>query len=193
MPIQIQSLRRWIGAAAMTGLALIVPTNTITPGTAAKAQGTPGLMEFRWDTDNNYRKLYYFQTSTIENDRSEWYLTLRARDRKTAVLKLTVTVPDYFDAKLKPRRMSVCRTSAGSMMSRTKCLETIPATIEVNDTQTAIEVFPDKPLPMDGDYSLRIKLFNPQGNRMYQLNALIQAPGDVPMSGYAGSWLIDVD
>ena len=193
MPIQIQSLRRWIGAAAMTGLALIVPTNTITPGTAAKAQGTPGLMEFRWDTDNNYRKLYYFQTSTIENDRSEWYLTLRSRDRKTAVLKLTVTVPDYFDAKLKPRRMSVCRTSAGSMMSRTKCLETIPATIEVNDTQTAIEVFPDKPLPMDGDYSLRIKLFNPQGNRMYQLNALIQAPGDVPMSGYAGSWLIDVD
>ena len=193
MPIQIQSLRRWIGAAAMTGLALIVPTDKITPGTAAKAQGTPGLIEFRWDTNNNYRKLYYFQTSTIENDRSEWYLTLRARDRKTAVLKLTVTVPDYFDAKLKPRRMSVCRTSAGSMMSRTKCLETIPATIEVNDTQTAIEVFPDKPLPMDGDYSLRIKLFNPQGNRMYQLNALIQAPGDVPMSGYAGSWLIDVD
>lgn len=193
MPIQIQSLRRWIGAAAMTGLALIVPTDPITPGTAAKAQGTPGLMEFRWDTDNNYRKLYYFQTSTIENDRSEWYLTLRARDRKTAVLKLTVTVPDYFDAKLKPRRMSVCRTSTGSMMSRTKCLETIPATIEVNDTQTAIEVFPDKPLPMDGDYSLRIKLFNPGGNRMYQLNALIQAPGDVPMSGYAGSWLIDVD
>ena len=193
MPIQIQSLRRWIGAAAMTGLAFIVPTDTITPGATAKAQGSPGLMEFRWDTDNNYRKLYYFQTSTIENDRSEWYLTLRAKDRKTAVLKLTVTVPDYFDAKLKPRRMSLCRTSTGSMMSRTKCLETIPATIEVNDTQTAIEVFPDKPLPMDGDYSLRIKLFNPQGNRMYQLNALIQAPGDVPMSGYAGSWLIDVD
>ena len=193
MPIQIQSLRRWIGAAAMTGLALIVPTDKITSATAAKAQGTPGLMEFRWDTDNNYRKLYYYQTSTIENDRSEWYLTLRAKDRKTAVLKLTVTVPDYFDAKLKPRRMSLCRTSTGSMMSRTKCLETIPATIEVNDTQTAIEVFPDKPLPMDGDYSLRIKLFNPEGNRMYQLNALIQAPGDVPMSGYAGSWLIDVD
>ena len=89
--------------------------------------------------------------------------------------------------------MSLCRTTAGSMMSRTKCLETIPATIEVNDTQTAIEVFPDQPLPMDGDYSLRVKLFNPRGKRMYQLNALIQAPGDVPMSGYAGSWLIDVD
>ena len=81
MPIQSQSLRRWIGATAMTGLALMVLTDPITPGTAAKAQGTPGLMEFRWDTDSNYRKLYYFQTSTIENDRSEWYLTLRAKDR----------------------------------------------------------------------------------------------------------------
>ena len=54
-------------------------------------------------------------------------------------------------------------------------------------------VFPDTPLPSDGDYSLHIKLFNPQGKRMYQFNALVQAPGDVPMSGYRGSWLIDVD
>ena len=78
-------------------------------------------------------------------------------------------------------------------MSRSKCLEEVPATIEVNESQTAIEVFPDQPIPVDGDYALRIKLFNPRGGRMYQLNALTQAPGDVPMSGYVGSWLIDVD
>ena len=108
-------------------------------------------------------------------------------------MKLTVTVPDYFDSKLRPERMTLCRTSAGSMMSRTRCLEEVPATIEVNKSQTAIEVYPDTPVPVEGDYSLRIKLFNPQGMRMYQLNALIQAPGDVPMSGYVGSWLIDID
>ena len=155
--------------------------------------GTPGLMEFRWDSDRDYRKLYYFQTSAIENDRSEWYLQLRAKDRKTAFMKLTVTVPDYFDSKLRPERMTLCRTSSGSMMSRTRCLEEVPATIEVNKSQTAIEVYPDTPVPVEGDYSLRIKLFNPQGMRMYQLNALIQAPGAVPMSGYVGSWLIDID
>ena len=38
---------------------------------AALAQGgTPGLIEFRWDSDPSYRKLYYFQTSTLQNDRS---------------------------------------------------------------------------------------------------------------------------
>jgi|TARA_A200000159_G_scaffold73770_1_gene68529 hypothetical protein len=150
-------------------------------------------MEFRWDNNDGYKKLYYYQTSAIQDDRADWYLTLREKDRKTAMLKLTVTVPDFFDAKLKPERMSLCRTSRGSMMSRSKCLEEIPATIEVNEDQTAIEVFPDQPVPMEGDYSLRIKLFNPKGKRMYQLNALIQAPGDVPMSGYVGSWLIDMD
>ena len=150
-------------------------------------------MEFRWDTDRDYRKLYYYQTSNIESDRSEWFLTLREKDRKTAILKLTVTVPDYFDSKLKPHRMRLCRTTVGGMMSRSKCLEEIPAVIQVNEDQTAIEVFPDTPLPSDADYSLSIKLFNPQGKRMYQFNALVQAPGDVPMSGYRGSWLIDVD
>ena len=193
MPIESPSLRRWLGAAAMTGLSLLVPADLLAPGAASKAQGTPSLMEFRWDTDRNYRKLYYYQSSTLENDRAEWYLQLRAKDRKTAVLKLTVTVPDYFDSKLKPKRMSLCRITSGSMMRRSKCLEEVPATIEVNESQTAIEVFPDQPIPVDGDYALRIKLFNPRGGRMYQLNALTQAPGDVPMSGYVGSWLIDVD
>jgi hypothetical protein len=28
---------------------------------------------------------------------------------------------------------------------------------------------------------------------MYQFNALVQAPGDVPMAGYVGSWLIQID
>ncbi|MEC8688071.1 MAG: DUF2808 domain-containing protein [Cyanobacteriota bacterium] len=187
-------LRRILPGAAAAGALFISAAFNGSTSNPAVAQGsTPGLLEFRWDTDRDYRKLYYFLTSSLENDRSEWFLTLRKKDRKTAILKLTVTVPDYFDSKLKADRMKLCRTSPGGMMSRSKCLETIPATIEVNENQTAIEVFPDQPLPSDSDYSLYIKLFNPQGKRMYQFNALVQAPGDVPMSGYRGSWLIDVD
>jgi hypothetical protein len=99
-------------------------------------------MEFRWDNNDGYKKLYYYQTSALQDDRADWYLTLREKDRKTAMLKLTVTVPDFFDAKLKPERMSLCRTSRGSMMSRSKCLEEVPATIEVNEDQTAYRSVP---------------------------------------------------
>ena len=185
--------RRLLAGAGTAAALLMGSTLSGMPEQTAYAQGTPSLLEFRWDTDRDYRKLYYYQTSNIDGDRSEWFLTLREKDRKTAILKLTVTVPDYFDAKLKPHRMRLCRTTVGGMMSRSKCLEEIPAVIQVNEDQTAIEVFPDTPLPSDADYSLSIKLFNPQGKRMYQFNALVQAPGDVPMSGYRGSWLIDVD
>ena len=185
--------RRFIAGAGTAAALLIGSTLTGVPEQIAHAQGTPSLLEFRWDSDNDYRKLYYWQSSDIESDRADWFLTLREKDRKTAILKLTIEVPDYFDSKLKPHRMSLCRTTVGSMMSRTKCKEKIPATIEVNEDQTEIVVFPDTPLPSDGDYSLWIKLFNPTGKRMYQFNAKVQAPGDVPMSGYRGSWLIDVD
>ena len=185
--------RRLLAGAGTAAALLMGSTLSGMPEQTAYAQGTPSLLEFRWDTDRDYRKLYYYQTSNIDGDRSEWFLTLREKDRKTAILKLTVTVPDYFDSKLKPHRMRLCRTTVGGMMSRSKCLEEIPAVIKVTEDQAAIEVFPDTPLPSDADYSLSIKLFNPQGKRMYQFNALVQAPGDVPMSGYRGSWLIDVD
>ena len=179
---------RLLPAGTIAGLVL-APALIAPQSAPVRAQGTPGLMEFRWDTDRDYRKLYYYLTSTLPDERATWYLTLRAKDRKTAILKLTITVPDYFDSKLKPHRISLCRTTAGSMMSRTKCKETIPAVIEVNKDQTEIVVFPDTPLPADGDYSVWIKLFNPTGKRMYQFNALVQAPGDdaCDWSGHLGS------
>ena len=190
--VMIRSLLLKSSCAVVGGLSLVGGLTGL-HSSPAIAQGTSGLMEFRWDSDKDYRRLYYYQTSTIPNERAEWYLTLREKDRKTAILKLTVTVPDYFDSKLKARRMALCTVTQGSMLSRTKCLEQMPATIEVNNNQTAIEVFPDQPIPIDGDYALLIKMFNPNGKRMYQFNALVQAPGDVPMSGYRGSWLVDMD
>merc|ERR1711965_570664 len=64
-------------------------------------------MEFRWESDNNYRKLYYVQTSTRTRERSDYYLMLRPKDRKTAILKLSITVPDYFNAKIRPLASAV--------------------------------------------------------------------------------------
>jgi hypothetical protein len=38
-----------------------------------------------------------------------------------------------------------------------------------------------------------MNLMNPFDAGMYQFNALAQAPGEVPISGYLGSWLIQID
>ena len=148
-------LRSIVGATAATAVGL---GGAFFQAQAVRAQGgTPGLLEFRWDNDRDYQKLYYYQTSTLENDRSEWFLLLRSKDRKTAFMKLTVTVPDYFDSKLRANRITLCRTKAGSMTSRTRCIDEVPATIEISEDQTAIEVFPDSPVSVEGDYGLRTR------------------------------------
>jgi hypothetical protein len=175
-------------ATALTTAGLIAPVPA-----PVRAQGTPGLLEFRWDNDKNYRKLYFFMTETARLKRSEYYLILRPRDRKTAILKLSVTIPRYFDSEIKAKNVKLCEMSEGGMLSRTRCRRTIPATIEVAKDGKAIEIFPDTPVSDKGTIGVYINLFNPFNAGMYQFNALAQAPGDIPVSGLLGSWLIQID
>ena len=195
-PIVPGRLLRRIGLAggiATAGLLAAAPLmDTLRPA-AVQAQGTPSLLEFRWENSKDYKKLYYFQSSTVPRDRAEYFLMLKPKDRKSAILKLSITVPEYFNAKIKPSRVSLCRMQLGGMLARSRCKETLPAVIEVNETQTAIEVFPEAPIPTGGTYAVVMKIFNPSNSGMFQFNALAQAPGDVPVAGYLGSWLIDID
>lgn len=195
----VQRLRRFgltggmVGRVTLTGLlgaASLIPT---LPPREVQAQATPALLEFRWEDNKDYKKLYYWQSSTRPLDRARYYLMLRPKDRKNAILKLTITVPDYFDAKIKPSGLKLCKMKLGGMLSRSQCEETLPAVFEVNEKQTAIEVFPDVPVPTGGTYAVVMKIFNPSSGGMFQFNALAQAPGDVPVSGYLGSWSIDID
>lgn len=182
-----------IAAAGVAG-ATVLPG--MLPGigpSPVRAQGTSGLMEFRWDNTKDYRRLYYFVTDTKRLKRSEYYLILRPKDRKTAILKLSITIPQHFDVKIDPSQVKLCKMKEGGMLSRTRCESTIPATVEIAPNGKAIDIFPDTPVPDSGTIGVYINLFNPFNIGMYQFNALAQAPGDVPMAGYLGSWLIQID
>ena len=158
-----------------------------------RVQASPSMLEFRWDNPKNYRKLYYWQSSSEKRDRSTYYMVLRPNDRKTAILKLSITVPDYFDSNITPKKLSLCSVHLGGMLTKTKCKEKLPAVFEVNKDQTRIDVFPNQPIPVDDSYAVVMKIFNPNQTGMFQFNALAQAPGDIPMTGYIGSWLIDIE
>jgi len=180
------------GALTLAGLAT-APIASRLLEQPARAQATPSLMEFRWDNTKDYRKLYYFMTNTRPLARSEYYFILKPKDRKTAILKLSITVPKYFDAKLDPKEMKLCKMSEGGMLSRTRCEKDIPATIELADNGNAIEVYPNVPVSDEGTIGVYMMIFNPFNNGMYQFNALAQAPGDIPIAGYLGSWLIQIE
>ena len=191
---RLQGRRAPLAAAALAAGSLAAAA--LLPGTAplpARAQGTSGLMEFRWDSTKDYRRLYYFVTDTKRLKRSEYYLILRPKDRKTALLKLSITIPQHFDAKIEASQVKLCKMKEGGMLARTRCDKIIPATVEIAHNGKAIDIFPDTPVPDQGTIGVYINLFNPFSIGMYQFNALAQAPGDVPISGYLGSWLIQID
>ena len=158
-----------------------------------KANANQGL-EFQWDQDPAYRKLRFLQSSKERLDRAKYFFFLRSRDRKTAILKLKITVPESFDATIKQRKLSFCEVKMGGFAERTRCVKDIPAIIEVDADQRNIEIFPNKPIPTDKKtYALVMKIFNPRKNGMFQLSAFSQSPGDLPISQYLGTWNISID
>ncbi|MFM7640422.1 MAG: DUF2808 domain-containing protein [Cyanobium sp.] len=173
-------------------MAQLLGASVLTPQTSL-AQGTPGLLEFRWDNSKDYRKLYFFQSDTQRLKLSDYYLILKPKDRKTAILKLTVSVPKTFETTIDPKRVKLCRMSEGGMLKRTRCEKQIPATIEVNSKAGTIEIFPETPISDKYTIGVYMRIFNPFNIGMYQFNALAQAPGDIPVSSYLGSWLIQID
>ena len=159
---------------------------------AASAQGSPSGFEFRWDSSKDYRKLYYYLSSARATARSDYYLVLSPKDRKTALIKLSISIPKDFDSKLNPKDIELCVMRRGSVRSKTGCSEIIPATVEVSPDGTAVEIFPERPVPTGKSIGVHMRLINPYNPGMYQFNALGQAPGDVPVSGYLGSGVIEI-
>ena len=160
---------------------------------AQKSSASPGFFEHQWDPEPGYKKLKYFQSSSERLDRATYYFFLREKERKEDTIKLTIKVPDYFEAKIKTKKLSLCKVKIGGYTARTRCLEKVPSLIEVNDNQTSIEIFPEKPIPLNKDnYAVVMKIFNPRKRGMFQFRAFSQQAGDIPISTYLGTWNIDI-
>ena len=159
-----------------------------------KAVANSSMMEFRWDQSRQYKKLYYWQSSKDKRERSTYYFVMRPKDRKTAILKLKLSFPKYFDAKLKAKKFTLCRVELGGMLDKTRCKEKIPTIFEIAKDQSYVEAFPKQIIPADEQsYAVVMKIFNPHQAGMFQINGIAQTPGDVPISTYIGSWTVDID
>tara|TARA_Y100001968_G_scaffold299276_1_gene309780 strand:+ start:1314 stop:1898 length:585 start_codon:yes stop_codon:yes gene_type:complete len=150
-------------------------------------------LQFRWDQDSTYKKLSYIQTSMDRLDRSTYYFLLKKNQRKTAILKLSLKFPEYFKATIKRKKITLCKVKIGGYQGVTKCVEKLPAQIEIDKKMQTIEIYPDSPIPArKGDYGVILKIFNPRRAGMYQINTYAQSPGELPISYYLGSYLIEI-
>ena len=68
---------------------------------APQSSASPGFFEYQWFPEEGYKKLRYLQSSSERLERATYYFFLRGKERKADISKLTLRVPDYFEANFK--------------------------------------------------------------------------------------------
>ena len=174
----------------------IIPTILVsTPFFYYNQEAKAGL-EFQWDQDSGFRRLKWFQKENKKRFRNTIFLFLRPSDRKTDLLKINLANPKPLKAKLNKDKISICRVQIGGFEDRTKCLEDIPADIEINTEKSSIysiNIYPHSPIPSNKDsYAIVLKLSNPSRSGLYQFHSYGQPIGK-SISSYLGSWTIVID
>ena len=153
-------------------------------------------LEFQWDQDSSYRRLKWFQKEDKKRFRNTIYFFFRSVDRRSDLLKINLAIPKTFKSTLKNEKISFCKVRIGGFESRTKCLEDIPADIEINTDESglrSLDIYPYSPIPSNKDsYAIVLKVFNPKKSGLYQFHSYGQPKGK-SFSSYLGSWTIVID
>ncbi len=153
-------------------------------------------LEFQWNQDSEFRRLKWFQKENKKKFRNTIYFFLRPSDRSTDLLKVNLAIPKTFKSTLKNEKISFCKVKIGGFEGRTKCLEDIPADIEINTGESdlrSLDIYPYSPIPSNKDsYAVVLKVNNPRKSGLYQFHSYGQPKGK-SISSYLGSWTIVID
>ena len=174
----------------------LIPTILFSTPFFNKSQEATAGLEFQWDQDSGYRRLKWFQKENKKKFRNTIYFFFRPSDRRTDLLKINLAIPATFKSTLKKEKISFCRVRIGGFENRTKCLEDIPADIEIKNKESGIrslDIYPYSPIPSNKDsYAVVLKVFNPKKSGLYQFHSYGQPKGQ-SVSTYLGSWTIVID
>ena len=175
---------------------LLIPTILVSTPFLCNFQEAKAGFEIQWDQDSGYRRLKWFQKENKRRFRNVIYFFLRPSDRRTDLLKINLAIPKTFKSTLKNEKISFCKVRIGGFESRTKCLEDIPADIEINTDESglrSLDIYPYSPIPNNKDsYAIVLKVFNPKRSGLYQFHSYGQPKGG-SVSSYLGSWTIVLD
>ena len=174
----------------------IVPTILVSSPFFNKIQDANAGLEFQWNQDSVYRRLKWFQKENKKKFRNTIYFFLRPADRRSELLKINLAIPKTFKSTLKSEKISFCKVRIGGFENRTKCLEDIPADIEINTDESglrSLDIYPYSPIPSNKDsYAIVLKVFNPKKSGLFQFHSYGQPKGQ-SFSSYLGSWTILID
>ena len=175
---------------------LLIPTILFSTPFLNNFQEAKAGLEFQWDQNTGYRRLKWFQKESRTRFKNTIYFFLRPNDRYDDLLQINLAIPKSFKSSLKKEKISLCKVRVGGFDSRTKCLENIPADIEIDTDESSlrsINIYPYKPIPSNKEsYAIVLKVFNPKRSGLYQFHSYGQPKGK-SVSSYLGSWTIVID
>ena len=178
----------------------IIPTILVSTPFINHIQNAKAGLEFQWDQDSGYRRLKWFQKENKRRFRNTIYFFFRPSDRNSELLKVNLAIPKGYKSNLYKEKISLCKVRIGGFQSRTKCLEDIPADIEINTDESSlrsIDIYPYSPIPSytnsKESYAIVFKkIFNPKKSGLFQFHSFGQPKGK-SISTYLGSWTILID
>ena len=174
----------------------LIPTIFVLTPFFNNLQDAKAGLEFQWNQGNGYRKLKWFQKENKKRFRNTIYFFLRPSDRNADLIKINLAIPKTFKVTLDKEKMSLCKVIIGGFDARTKCLEDIPADLEINTEESglrSLNIYPYSPIPSNKEsYAIVFKVFNPKKSGLYQFHSYGQPKGK-SFSSYLGSWTIVID
>ena len=174
----------------------LIPTILVSTPFINHIQDARAGLEFQWDQDSGYRRLKWFQKEKDRRLRNTIYFFFRPSDRNSQLLKINLAIPKSFKSNLYEEKIGLCKVRIGGFQSRTKCLEDIPADIEINTDESSlrsINIYPYSPIPLNKEsYAIVLKANNPKRSGLYQFHSYGQPSGKSVLN-YLGSWTIVID
>jgi len=174
----------------------LIPTILVLTPFFNNIQDAKAGIEFQWDSNTGYKRLKWFQKENTRKFRNTIYFFLRPNERATDLLKINLAIPKTFKSTLKIEKISFCKVRIGGFEDRTKCLEDIPADLEINTEDSglrSLNIYPYSPIPSNKDsYAIVLKVINPRRTGLYQFHSYGQYKGQ-SVSTYLGSWTIGID
>ena len=161
--------------------------------TPHKFESVQAGLEFQWNNDEYFRKLKWYQKNNERRRRNTIFFFLRPSDRKTGLIKINIKLAKGFSSP-SADDFSLCKVRIGGFESRTKCLETLPSDVEIDQENNSVNIFPYSPVPANREsYAVLFKTINPRRTGLYQFHSHGQASGSIPVSRYLGSYTIVID
>ena len=175
----------------------LIPTILVSTPFINNFQNTHAGLEFQWDQAPGYKKLKWFQKDSKKRFKNSIYFFLRPADRNGDLIKIKLAIPKRFKSTLNNEKISLCKVRIGGFQSRTKCLEDIPADIEINTDESSLRslnIYPYTAIPSNKkeSYAIVFKVNNPNRSGLYQFHSFGQFKGE-SVSSYLGSWTIVID